>query len=153
MIHQANGAAHADDQGQQQEGNGFPYGIDPRDFGLSQYEYQKQLEHHRQMEHYNIMNEKHEDWRIEQQRKIEDARYHEARNKDREWWLEPLNAFFSCAGFCFWIVMWGYCIISVLASLAAWSAKTDAQWCLKDIAKCEQTAGPDFKVPGKEDRK
>lgn len=122
------------DQGQ------FPYGIDPRGYGLSKLDYQQALDHHRTMQHYDIKAEQHEDWRIEQERIKAETAYHEQRNLDRQWWLEPLKAFGSISGFCFWAVCWFYLIGSILLSISEWSAKRDAQWCLKDVAKCERIA-------------
>jgi hypothetical protein len=127
---EANGHAH----------EGFPYGIDPRQFGLSQFEYQQQLQHHRDMEHHNIQHEEH----TRHMHAMDEARaardYQEAERANREWWLEPLNAFASIAGFCFWIVCWGYVILSIMLWIGELSAKRDAQWCLKDVAKCERIA-------------
>lgn len=130
QTEQANGHAH----------EGFPYGIDPRQYGLSQFEYQQQLRHHRDMEHHNVMHEQHDqhmkamEWnRVERDRIAEEK-------AARDWWLEPVNAFCSVAGFCFWIVCWGYVILSVMLWIGEMSAKRDAQWCLSDVAKCERIA-------------
>lgn len=132
--------------------NGWPYGIDPNTF-REEWQYERALNHHRQMAHFDILNEKHEDWRIEQQRIIEKTRYHDARNKDREWWMEPICAFFSLTGGALSLAFWLYCIASIFIWIGSWQIKNDAQWCLKDIAACERNAGPDFKIPGKDDRK
>lgn len=127
-------------QHEQTEANGheFPYGIDPRQYGLNKWEYQRQLEHHRTMEHHNIMTEKHEDWRLEQERIKADR---ERRNA----WLEPLTAFCYCAGFVFWC-WFGYAVMfHFLPNAAKLADQRSAQECLIDIAKCETKAGPTWK--------
>jgi Flp pilus assembly protein TadB len=128
-VKTANGEAHQ-----------FPFGIDPRDYGLGQLEYQRQLDHHRRMEHLHRESEEHRTHmhQMAEARAQKDAA--EAERAARQWWLEPLNAFASVAGFCFWLVCWGYVILSVMLWLGEITAKRDAQWCLKDVAKCERIA-------------
>jgi hypothetical protein len=127
---EANGHAH----------EGFPYGIDPRQYGLTQLDYQRQLAHHRDMEHHNIQAEEHRRHMNAMEESVAAREHYEAEIKAREYWMEPLSAFFSCAGFCFWIVCWGYLILSVMLWIGEATAKRDAQWCLKDVAKCERIA-------------
>jgi hypothetical protein len=134
---QTNGAAN---------GQEFPFGIDPRDFGLGRLQYDQALDHHRRMAHHDWKHQEH----ITHMHEMDEARARkEAADSElaaRQWWLEPLNAFASVAGFCFWIVCWGYLILSFMLWLGEASARRDAQWCLNDVAKCEKAAGPDFKA-------
>lgn len=115
--------------GQQQAPQPFPFGIDPRSFGLNQIEYERALAHHRKMEHHDIMREKHAERENIQ-----------LRIADRDWWLQPVNSFFQWIGGAFWLACWMYVIIIALAAVSSWSAQRDANWCLKDVAKCEAIA-------------
>jgi len=118
----------------------FPYGLDPRDYGLGRIEYDRALDHHRKMEHY--------DW-LARERAQHDHEMAEARaRKDaadaelaaKGWWLQPVNALFTLVGGAFWFACWFIIIGSVLLSISEWQQKRDAQWCLKDVAKCEAIA-------------
>lgn len=107
----------------------FPYGVDPRAFGVGKYDYERILRRHRDAEHHNVM--------IEQQAERDLIAEREA---ERDWWLRPLCAFFKWSGGAFWLVAWGYVILMALISFQQWSQERDAQWCLKDKAKCERIA-------------
>lgn len=127
-------AAHRDGSANGQ----FPYGIDPREYGMGKLDYQRALDHHRTMQHYDIKAEQHEDWRL-QQAQID------ADRERRKAWLEPLTAFCACAGFIFWC-WFGYAVLfHFLPNMAKIADQRSAQECLIDIAKCEAMAGPTWK--------
>jgi hypothetical protein len=132
---------------EQPQGEGFPYGIDPRTYGLSQLEYQRQLDHHRRMEHHDVMHEQHDrhmkamEWNRAEQDRIA------AIEEERAWWLRPLCEACKWFGGAFWLVVWYFLITGFLAWISLSAIKADLatmQKCLDDPAKCADTvkAGP-----------
>lgn len=123
-----------------QTAEGFPYGIDPRDYGLGRLDYDRALRHHRQMEHSDRMAHEHTLHMntMEEERARKAAA--DAELAARYWWLQPINSLFKWCGGAFWLAMWIILISSVLVSISEWQQKRDAQWCLKDVAKCEAIA-------------
>lgn len=141
---QMNGNGGASDQGD----SGFPYGLDPRDFGLSRIEYDRALRHHRDMEHHQVMHEQHDrhmkamEWNRAERERI-DAEF-ELKN----WWLQPLNSFCKWFGGAFWVVTWAYCILTVMVWISDVNKKADdrmkdaaVKTCLADLEKCKSGLG------------
>lgn len=120
--------------------NGFPYGLDPRDFNVGPLEYQQALRHHREME---TSNRKHEEHLQHMHIMAEETAKKAAADAELEakyYWLQPITAFFRYCGGAFWFAFWVVMILLALISLNDWQAQRDAQWCLKDVAKCESIA-------------
>lgn len=127
-----------------QPADGFPYGIDPRQYGLGPLEYDQALRYHREREHSLVMREQRDahDKAMEWNRAEQDRIAAETELKD--WFFGPINSFCKWLGGAFWLVVWAYLIGGLLISLSNWSAERDAKWCLKDVAKCERISKGDF---------
>lgn len=113
---------------QQQQGTSqWPYGIDPRQFGLSKHEYHDALRFHREMEHYDVMAEKREQDRIQSE------------HDDHVWrtWTEPLTAFCYFAGTIFWCFLWWHIFFTALPNMGRAVDRIDAANCLKDLPACQ----------------
>lgn len=123
----------------------WPYGIDPRQYGLGKLDYQEALRHHRSME--DSARRLHESQVHSNEMAEADAKRAaaEAELAARQWYLQPICSLFKWFGGACWIVMWFYVIGSILLSISEWQAKRDANWCLKDIAKCERISKGEFK--------
>lgn len=118
----------------------FPYGLDPRDYGLGRLDYDRALRHHREMEHGDRMAHEHalhQNTMAEEQARKAAA---DAELAAKYWWLQPINALFKYVGGAFWFACWFMIIASVMVSINEWQQKRDANWCLKDVAKCEAIA-------------
>lgn len=108
----------------------FPYGLDPRAYGLNKWDYQSALREHRAAEHRDVMAEHRERDRV-------DA---EMRARRRAEWIDPIKAFSMFAGFLFWCFVWFHVFFTVLPNIGRAIDRVDAQTCLADLAKCEAKA-------------
>lgn len=128
--------------------HGFPFGIDPRDFGLSKLEYDRTLDHHRRMEHLQAQQREHETHRHEMDEAQARERAANAELEARYYWLQPLNAFCKWFGGAFWVVVWAYAILSVMLAISNANKAADDRMkdvavkeCLANLDKCKSGLG------------
>ncbi len=126
----------------------FPFGIDPRYYGLSKLEYDRSIEHHRQMEHHAVMQEQSDrhskamEWNRVERERIAELR------AAKNWWLEPLNAACKWCGGAFWCVVWFWVIVSVSSAISDANKATNERLakaaitsCLADLDACKRGVG------------
>lgn len=119
---------------------GFPYGIDPRAYGLGKLEYADALRHHRTMEDSQRRHHEHE---VHMNTMAEaDARSAAAHAEleAKHWWLIPATGFAKCFGGALGFAFWFLAMLLVVTTISSWSDQRSAAWCIKDVAKCEQIA-------------
>lgn len=124
--------------------HGFPYGIDPRDYGLSKLEYDRVIDHQRRMAHLEAQQREAEQHRHE----MAEARAREAAAnaelEARYYWLQPVNEFCKWIGGAFWLAMWLYIILTFMVWIDNSNKAADAKVknaavvaCLADLEKCK----------------